>query len=343
MLVAISFVVVSCQGSHDNVQTIQFWHFWSEPAQRAVLDSLVRDYERKYPTIHIELTELSWSDGKSKLQMAFNAGTQPDVVHLGVDWYHEFARGGVFIDSAAIPWLVNARALVVNDRARRFTIGLCATDAHNVIKRVLPILWSHGAPSFYTSLPISATLDSSLVSALWNVRTLASNGALIERARQLDDRLLNDELHETYTGAWIIDMSRKRGIRHLRVVQTPSILNGDVLAIARKSQSEAVARDFITWLTSYENARSFALAVSDAGFPTDLERAATDAAFTSDPLQRGFLEVARKASPLPESDRILSIEPIIEDMIVRCYDAPSRADVERIITETRMQVQLLER
>ncbi|MBK6292328.1 MAG: extracellular solute-binding protein [Ignavibacteria bacterium] len=341
MLTAV--VATSCGDAPTKTTTLQFWHFWSEPSQRSVLDSLVRIFEQEHPTIHVELTELSWADGRSKLQLAFNAGTQPDVVHLGMDWHAEFSRAGVFADTAAIPWLVNARARVVNDRATHFTIGLCATDAHNVLKRMLPYVWSAGADRFYTSLPVSSTFDSALVNALWTIRSYVDKGALLERARQLDDRLLNDELRETYTGAWIIDMARRRNITHLRVAATPSILNGDVLAISRSSSHIDAARIFTAWLTSYQQARAFAVAISDAGFPADLTTAATDSIFQRDDLQRGFLNVARMARPLPESTKTLRVEPIVEDMIVRCYGATSKDEVQQIVEKARLAVIELER
>ncbi|HLP28614.1 MAG TPA: extracellular solute-binding protein [Candidatus Didemnitutus sp.] len=342
-VVAFALVIGSCEDHTQQHTTIRFWHFWSEPAQRKVLDSLIRVFEHEHPSITVECSELSWADGRSKLQLAFNAGTQPDVIHLGMDWHAEFSRAGVFADTAAIPWLVNARARVVNDRATRFSIGLCATDAHNVLKRMLPYIWSAGADRFYTSLPISSTFDSALVSALWTIRSSVDKGALIERARQLDDGLLNDELRETYTGAWIIDMARRRNISHLRVAVAPSILNGDVLAISRSSSHIDAARIFTTWLTSYQQARAFAVAISDAGFPADLTTAASDSVFDRDNLQRGFLSVARMARPLPESSRTLSIEPVVEDMIVRCYGAATRSDVERIVEQARSAIMQLER
>mgnify|MGYP000150221511 CR=1 FL=1 len=342
-IVALALVCGSCGDHSKQHATIRFWHFWSEPAQRKVLDSLVRVFEREHPSIKVECSELNWADGRSKLQLAFNAGTQPDVIHLGLDWHTEFARAGVFADSVPLAWLLNARACVVNNNATRFSIGLCATDAHNVIKRVLPYLWSAGAQRFYTTLPISATIDDALVDALWIVRSQIENGALIERARQLDDRLLNNELHETYTGAWIIDMARRRRITNLRVVPTTSILNGDVLAISRNSIQQAAARTFTTWLTRYQQARAFAVAISDAGFPADLQSASVDSAFLRDPLQRGFLDVTRMARPLPESRLILSIEPIVEDMIVRCYGATTRAEVQRIVDQARTAIVALER
>lgn len=343
LLMITALTIMSCGDPPTQRTTLRFWHFWSEPSQRRVLDSLVNEFTRSNPNISVELTELSWADGRSKLQLAFNAGTQPDIVHLGMDWHAEFARAGVFADTSAIPWLVNARAHVVNDRATRFSIGLCATDAHNVLKRMLPYLWSAGAYRFYTTLPISSTFDSALVTALWTIRSNVDKGALIERARQLDDRLLNDDLRETYTGAWIIDMARRRNIHHLRVITSPSILNGDVLAISRTSTQRDAARTFTTWLTSYQHARAFSMAVSDAGFPSDLVAASRDSVFTRDPLQRGFLDVALLSRPLPESSKTLSVEPIVEDMIVRCYGATSKDDVQQIVEKARLAVVELER
>jgi ABC-type glycerol-3-phosphate transport system substrate-binding protein len=89
---------VCCIGSCTPTDTrtpITFWHFWSEPAQRAALRTVIDSFERANPTLRVELTELSWSDGRSKLQLAFNAGTAPDVVHLGAEWIAGFADAGV--------------------------------------------------------------------------------------------------------------------------------------------------------------------------------------------------------------------------------------------------------
>lgn len=117
--------------------TIRFWHFWSEPGQRAALESIVHDFE-KQTGITVELTELSWNDGKAKLQAAFNSGSAPDVLELGSDWVAQFSSAGVLMqlpmDSAAIgrfvpytlepgmwdqmvyayPWTVDTRVMYVN-------------------------------------------------------------------------------------------------------------------------------------------------------------------------------------------------------------------------------------
>lgn len=121
--------------SNDERTVLRLWHFWSEPAQRAVLQQQITDFQRKHPFVVVELTELQWSDGKAKLQLAFNSGNPPDVVHIGMEWIPQFAAagvlgrlsddnadrflpgarsGGIFGDSTvALPWVVNTRALMM--------------------------------------------------------------------------------------------------------------------------------------------------------------------------------------------------------------------------------------
>jgi ABC-type glycerol-3-phosphate transport system substrate-binding protein len=136
--------VLCCIGSctpQDDRTTVTFWHFWSEPAQRTALRTVIDSFERANPTLRVELTELSWADGRSKLQLAFNAGTAPDVVHLGAEWIAAFADAGVLspfastdialngltfrgIRSAmwkaslwAIPWTLTTRLLFIESTA----------------------------------------------------------------------------------------------------------------------------------------------------------------------------------------------------------------------------------
>ena len=361
-----ALIVCACQPAEHQGRVIRFWHFWSEPAQRKALESIIDEYERLHPGIEIESTELSWSDGKSKLQLAFNAGTEPDVIHLGLDWFTEFQRSRVFkrlpdsisanqnglikdtsIVNYAAVWCVNARALVAHKEVpRRFSWGLCATDAHNVMKRMLPLLWMLGAERFCITLDengaISPTMDSSLVQALYKVWANARTNSLIERSRQLDEYLLNGELQQVFTGSWIIDMIHQREITFLKVFPQRSIVNGDVLAIGRNSKSVSDAADFTAFLTSYAQARTFCGQVSDAGFPAELEKAMQDTLFTNDELKMGFLETIKLSSPLPFHPKMLSIEPIIEDMIVRCYTAKSFSDVASIVAEARRHVAEIE-
>lgn len=75
---------------------IRFWHFWSEPGQQRALDSLIKSFEKKW-NVDVELTALSWNDGKMKLQAAFNSGAPPDVLELGSDWISQFSSSGVLL------------------------------------------------------------------------------------------------------------------------------------------------------------------------------------------------------------------------------------------------------
>ena len=347
LLLTLCLCSLACDRSETtDRRVLAMWHFWSEPAQRVIVDSLIAEFERNHGSIDVQLTEVQWGDGKAKLMAAFNAGMAPDVVHLGLDWFADFDANGVFAalpdtlstDGRACRWVVNARALVTNDAATSSAHGFCATDAHNVIKRMLPLIWQHGAPSFYTSLPIQASMNDTLVDALWSMRTQLGNQAFIDRSRQLDERLLSGQIRSVYTGSWITDMAKARSIGTLRVTPTRSILNADVLAISARSAARRDAEQLIGFLASYEQARRLCVAVSDAGFPADLGRAAADTAFTGDALRYGFLQTAEMSVTLPAGPAMLAVEPVIENMIVRCYDAPSRDAVRSIVQAAALEV-----
>ncbi|MBU3698585.1 MAG: extracellular solute-binding protein [Candidatus Kapabacteria bacterium] len=350
-LLLMSMALAGCADSNDH-QVVRFWHFWSEPRQRAVVDSLVAEFERRNPAIDVETTVLSWADGKSKLQLAFNAGTQPDVVHLGGDWFAEFDSADLFeptseehgMDngSRALRWLVNARALVYDTRrSTGLPIGgLCVSDPHNVIKRVLPLLWLNGS-RLYQRLPISDDLSDSLAGSIWNVVT-SSQAAIRDRSRQLDEQLLRGQVGSVLTGAWIVDLARQQNNSSLRVHPLASILNLDLLAISKSSTSKSAARDLVSFLCQYDNARAFCLSVSDAGFPADLGTASQDSVFLRDSLQRGFLQTALISVPLVHSSKLLRIEPIVEDMLERCYGAKSKEQVAAYVRSAREKVLLAE-
>ncbi len=133
-------LLVSCGGSEkstDKEKKIVFSHFWSEPYQRNVLKEIINEFEREFDC-KVEVVELSWSDGKTKLFAAFNSGTAPDVLELGSDWVAQFSSAGVlseistdeaeisrFVDFStapsfwdgkiyALPWIVDTRVLFVN-------------------------------------------------------------------------------------------------------------------------------------------------------------------------------------------------------------------------------------
>lgn len=136
-----AFTGLSCnRGIEPGV--LRFWHFWSEPAQRALMDSLVQGYLAENPGARIRVEELSWSNGKTKLMIGFNSKTAPDVLELGSDWVPQFASSGVLMDMTnvadlqqslrggpsyalepglfrgkvyAAPWLLDTRVMFIND------------------------------------------------------------------------------------------------------------------------------------------------------------------------------------------------------------------------------------
>ena len=100
-IILASCILVSmngCGGSapDSGANVSRFWHFWSEPGQKAVLKELVAEFEKE-KNVKVELTELSWNDGKVKLQAAFNSGAPPDVIELGSDWIAQFSSSGVLL------------------------------------------------------------------------------------------------------------------------------------------------------------------------------------------------------------------------------------------------------
>lgn len=138
--VFVAVAAFGCSSESDQAassKTIRFWHFWSEPGQKTVLQEIVADFEKK-TGVKVELTELSWNDGKVKLQAAFNSGAPPDVIELGSDWIAQFSSAGVLMELPgdanavgsfvpyslapgtwnnriyAYPWIVDTRVLYLN-------------------------------------------------------------------------------------------------------------------------------------------------------------------------------------------------------------------------------------
>jgi len=135
LLIFICFFV-SCN-KVENIPTISFWHFNSEPEQRNALDEIIKEFEQEFKC-KVNLTELSWNDGKIKLVAAFNSETAPDALELGSDWIAQFSSSGVlyklnksykeqFLDFTlmpaiwnntlyCLPWYVDTRVYYYNKK-----------------------------------------------------------------------------------------------------------------------------------------------------------------------------------------------------------------------------------
>lgn len=148
LLFVISLFCLSCGGKKEDPNAIKFWHFWSEPNQKAAIEKLIKQFEVENDC-NVELTELSWNDGKTKLVAAFNSGAAPDVLELGSDWVAQFSANDILseIDTTevdfseyldyslppaiwgdkyyAIPWIVDTRVLFYNkDLMKKYNLGV---------------------------------------------------------------------------------------------------------------------------------------------------------------------------------------------------------------------------
>ena len=81
---------VSCSGtSSDN--TIRFWGLGREGE---VVQSLVPEFERRNPGIHVRVQQIPWTAAHEKLLTSFVGEATPDVAQLGNTWVPEFAALG---------------------------------------------------------------------------------------------------------------------------------------------------------------------------------------------------------------------------------------------------------
>ncbi len=131
------FSFIAFWGCSKSEEKIKFWHFWSEPKQAKVIREIIEKFEQTY-NCKVEVTELSWNDGKTKLILAFNSRTAPDVLELGSDWVAQFSSAEVLdtldptefqvnkyfeysLESGkfngklyAVPWILGTRVLFCN-------------------------------------------------------------------------------------------------------------------------------------------------------------------------------------------------------------------------------------
>lgn len=146
-------------GSSAGNNEITFWHFWSEPAQKKVINELISDFEKEN-NCKVNISELSWNDGKIKLFASFNSNTAPDVLELGSDWIAQFSHSGILskLDGKAmniqnfennftspgyfngnlyaIPWVVNTRLIFYNNELFK-KAGIPADSAPRTLDKML--------------------------------------------------------------------------------------------------------------------------------------------------------------------------------------------------------------
>lgn len=139
LLIAISLLNSCAPNRNEKLDEIEFWHFQSEPNQKRALQEILSEFEKR-SNCKVNLTDLSWADGKTKLFAAFYSKTEPDVIELGSDWVAQFSSAGVlselnsrtidfnkFVDFTqepclyhnkiyALPWYVDTRVIFYNKK-----------------------------------------------------------------------------------------------------------------------------------------------------------------------------------------------------------------------------------
>lgn len=348
------FLLASCS-SDEHKKVLRFAHFWTEPNQHAILDSLIQRFESDNPTIEIQQIPMQWSEGRTKLLLAFSSSEKPDITHIGLEWAQEFISSQVFLplslsDSTipsqlysqissedgkiyCLPWTMNTRALIlthelanVNDSISWEEIlasdidgpimGLNSTEKHNVTKRILPILWSHGS-SILTSLPFSKSCDSLLMEGLRLLSKLQKRG-ILEQSRLLDQYVIEGKIRATISGQWL--MPQLRNIPHKVLARIPgksgaSILSGDCLGISKETSFPEEAKKFVDFLTQYQQAKAFCILVPDAGIPANV-LSFEDISFMQEADRHAFLQQCKFSRTLPSPSYFQDAEEIFEQYVM---------------------------
>ncbi|GBD06339.1 putative ABC transporter-binding protein [bacterium HR21] len=171
-VLSILVLLSACRpGNVPEERRISFWHFWSEPRHRAALQELIAEFEQRFHC-RVDVTELTWNEGKTKLLAAFNAGKPPDVLELGSDWVAQFSSAGVlwelprdsiplehFLAAThppcfwqgklyAVPWIVDTRVLFLNRTALQ-RAGLPQTPPQTWEELLQRASQLHSPPSLY--------------------------------------------------------------------------------------------------------------------------------------------------------------------------------------------------
>ncbi len=354
--IALLFFLTSCTTEDNQKRIIRFAHFWTEPKQQKIIDSLIVIFEKNNPEIRIEQIPLQWSEGKTKLLLAHSSSQKPDITHTGIEWAQEFINANVFmpliVDDTGIPkqfreqmrgsdgkiycipWTMNTRALVlthelsdlndslswqdiITSKLDGTVFGINASEKHNVMKRILPILWSGGS-FIFTRLPLSETCDDKLLDGLHVLSDLQKKG-ILEQSRILDQYLIQGKIRATLTGQWMLP--QLESIPHKVLARIPgisgaSILSGDCLGISSDTKHFDEAIRFVQYLTKYEQSKLLCTSIPDAGIPAHAI-AFSDSVFTADKDRKAFLQQCKISVILPSPVYFQDAEEIFEEHIMR--------------------------
>lgn len=279
-----------------------------------------------------------------------------------------FAPMGIQVEDSlryAVPWTVNARVLFVHRllgidstvaweefvaRIRqfhsppvRFGLGLCTSDPHNVIKRVLPWIWAVGG-HLLSAVPLSVSADSTLDVALDRIANLALY-AVVEQSRQLDARLRRGQVGAVLSGVWMLADSAVRSgyvvlpvIPHCAGSRGESILSGDCFAIVRRSAYRDDALTFLEYMATWEQSARFCHAVPDAGFPAFRPPSpqSLESLLVRAPQWRAAYGQTRNAMLLPSLPWYLDAEQFVEAQLAAFLYGRQSAQETRVVLSRQL-------
>lgn len=86
VLLCVSVIVLtgcgSAAGSAGSANVLHIWYSTDDPVERVWSQQLARRFEASHPSIHVQLTDYSFEDLNTKLQLALAAGDPPDLAYV---------------------------------------------------------------------------------------------------------------------------------------------------------------------------------------------------------------------------------------------------------------------
>ncbi|MBN4072304.1 extracellular solute-binding protein [bacterium AH-315-F03] len=78
--------------------TISWWHFWTDPTTKPIIEEIVAEFMTANPNVTVNLTGLTWADGHDKIVIALSSGSGPALIEMGSDWIPEFVDANRLAD-----------------------------------------------------------------------------------------------------------------------------------------------------------------------------------------------------------------------------------------------------
>jgi ABC-type glycerol-3-phosphate transport system substrate-binding protein len=108
-VVALSATMVACSSggsSTSDKQKVTFWQFDTAQASIDAYKTAIKDFEKKNPTITVDMQIVPWADQQQKITTALASGALPDVSMLGNDVVAQYAANGSLapLDSYLAGW-----------------------------------------------------------------------------------------------------------------------------------------------------------------------------------------------------------------------------------------------